>query len=282
LALVATLLAFGNQRTKRLFIGLVPIAATGLLYDAMRFVKNVGLSPAGVHVCDLRAAELRWFGVGSGAARVTWQDWFRAHEHLALDLLCAVPYGTFIYIVMGYAVFLFLRDLRAQQRFAWGFFVLNIAAFVTYHVYPAAPPWYFHAHGCVVDLATPPSPGTHLARVDAILGFPYFAQFYSRGSDIFGAVPSLHVAYPLLMMLVGWRYHHALGRSLLVSFYAFMCFSAVYLDHHWVIDVLLGSGYTLAVGWLMHRVIPVVHAPAYPTLLPQAATIDEPAPRNRT
>jgi hypothetical protein len=216
-----------------------------------------------VHVCDLRALELRWFGVGSGAARGTLHDWFQVHDHLALDLLCAVPYGTFIYVVMGYAVFLFFRDLRAQQRFAWGFFVLNLAAFVTYHLSPAAPPWYFHAHGCDVDLATLPSAGTHLTRVDAILGFPYFENFYSRGSDIFGAVPSLHVAYPLLMILEGWRYHRALGRSLLVAFYGLMCFSAVYLDHHWVIDVVLGSGYALTVAWLMRRVIPIAHAPAY-------------------
>jgi membrane-associated phospholipid phosphatase len=44
----------------------------------------------------------------------------------------------------------------------------------------------------------------------------------------------------------GWRLHRALGRTLLVAFYVWMCCAAVYLDHHWVIDVVLGSGYALA------------------------------------
>ena len=59
----------------------------------------------------------------------------------------------------------------------WSFFVLNIAGFVTYHLYPAAPPWYFHLHGCTVDLAAPASAGPNLTRVDAWLGISYFAGF---------------------------------------------------------------------------------------------------------
>ena len=152
---------------------------------------------------------------------------------------------------MGYALFLFVRDFRAEQLFMWSFFVLNIAGFVTYHLYPAAPPWYFHLHGCTVDLAAPASAGPNLTRVDAWLGISYFAGFYGRSSDVFGAVPSLHVAYPLLMALSGWKKHGALGRTLLVAFYLWMCFAAVYLDHHWVIDVALGSVYTVVVVFAM-------------------------------
>jgi membrane-associated phospholipid phosphatase len=36
-----------------------------------------------------------------------------------------------------------------------------------------------------------------------------------------------------------------------------MCFSAVYLDHHWVIDVVLGSGYALGAGAAMRSLIPL-------------------------
>ena len=28
-----------------------------------------------------------------------------------------------------------------MRRFAWTFFFLNVAGFLTYHLYPAAPPW---------------------------------------------------------------------------------------------------------------------------------------------
>jgi hypothetical protein len=255
IAVAATALAYGNARTRRWFIGLVPLSAVGLFYDGMRFVKNVGLSPTNVHICDLRSMELRWFGVGIGSARMTLQDWFQAHASLPVDLLAALPYGLYLYIVIGYALYLIGRDFTAQQRFAWGFFVLNVVGFATYHVFPAAPPWYFHRYGCAVDLAALPSPGPNLTRVDHALGIGYFHSFYARSSDIFGAVPSLHVAYPLLMIVEGWRLHGRVGRFLLGLFYVWMCFAATYLDHHWVIDIMVGSAYAVAVGCIMRRLI---------------------------
>jgi membrane-associated phospholipid phosphatase len=191
---------------------------------------------------------MRWFGITEGGVRMTLHDWFQAHSSTILDLLCAIPYGAFILIVIAYAAYLLVRDFPTEQRFMWGFLALNLAGFVTYHLYPAAPPWYFHAHGCVVDLSAKASPGPNLTRVDALVGIPYFTGMYGRSSDIFGAVPSLHVAYPLLMALEGWRLHRAFGRFMLVFFYLAMCFSAVYLDHHWVIDIVLGSVYALVVA----------------------------------
>ena len=107
----------------------------------------------------------------------------------------------------------------------------------------------------MVDLATHASEGPNLARVDAWLGIPYFAGVYGRSSDVFGAVPSLHVAYPLLMLLDGFRRHRWVGRVLLIWFYLSMCFAAVYLDHHWVFDIVLGSFYAVVISWTMRRLL---------------------------
>ncbi len=247
-AVVIPALAYGSARSKRVFVALLPIALVGLLYDAMRFVRNVGVDVASVHTCDLRDKELAWFGVDVDGARITLQDLATQSSTPQLDLLCAVPYGTFIFIVLGYATWLFHRAPATQQRFVWAFLALNVAGFVSYHLYPAAPPWYLRAHGCVADLSAHAEPGAHLARVDALLGVHYFAGMYGRSSDVFGAVPSLHVAYPLLMVFEGFALHGWLGRSGLVAFFLSMCFAAVYLDHHWVIDVLAGITYTVVVA----------------------------------
>jgi hypothetical protein len=245
-ALLVAVLAYTNEKTKRLYVGLLPVALVALFYDAMRFVKNVGLSESTVHLCDLRAAEMRWFGVNAGGTRVTLHDWLQAHATIGLDAFFSVPYGTFLIVVVAYAIFLYRRHFPVLQSFTWGFLALNVAGFLTYHLYPAAPPWYYHQHGCAVDLGAAASAGPNLLRVDALVGLNYFAGFYGRSSDVFGAVPSLHVAYPLLLVTEGWRLHGALGRTLLLAFYVWMCCAAVYLDHHWVIDVVLGSGYALA------------------------------------
>ncbi len=240
LAVVPTL-CFHSRRTRRVYVGLYPMCLTAALYDSLRFVKNVGLSK--VHLCDLRQHELDFFGITSGGLRMTLQDYFYAHPVRLLDFYCAVPYGTFLYASALFATYLYPRDYVALKRYAWTFFALNVAAFATYHAYPAAPPWYFHAHGCAVDLEAHASEGIHLAAVDAALGFGYFRGFYGRSADVFGAVPSLHVGYPLLIVCEGWAHFRPLWRSLALLFLVSMLFSAVYLDHHWVIDVLLGLTY---------------------------------------
>jgi inositol phosphorylceramide synthase catalytic subunit len=257
LATVAPAVAYWGPRTKRLYLGLLPVALVGLLYDSMRFVKNWGLSESTVHVCDLRTAELRWFGVDVNGTAMTLQDWFLTHHHIVVDAICAIPYAGFIPVFVGYAIYLYFKDFSAQQRFTWTFLALNIAGFITYHVYPAAPPWYFHQYGCTVDLHAAASEGPNLARVDALMGIEYFKSFYGRSSDVFGAVPSLHVAYPLVIALEAWGRHRFFGRALSILFYVWMCFSAVYLDHHWVIDIALGSLYAvvavLALRWFFQR-----------------------------
>ena len=245
LIVVVTVLAYGNAWTKKLCIGFYPFGLVAIVYDAMRLVKNVGLNAHTVHVCDLRNAELSLFGVTSGGVKITPQDWFQAHTTTWLDVLCSIPYGTFIFVCMGFAAWCYFKDFAAMQRFTWMFLLLNVMGFVTYHVYPAAPPWYFHTHGCVVDLTAHSSEGPNLARVDALLGFSYFHGMYGRASDVFGAVPSLHVAYPFVVVLEGWRLFSRPARAGIVSFWALMCFSAIYLDHHWVIDVLVGLSYAI-------------------------------------
>jgi hypothetical protein len=240
LGVIMPALAYWNERTRRLFATVMPLALLGLLYDGMRYVRDVGLSPSRVHVCDLRGVDAALFG------RPGWtvHDWLQAHPVAWLDRLCAVPYGTFLFVTVAFALWLYLRAPReAALRFSWTFLVMSAAGFVTYHVFPAAPPWYFHAHGCAVDLTTHASEGANLARVDAWMGVGFFRGLYGRSNDVFGSVPSLHVAYPLLIVIEGWRWLRAPGRVAAVIFAAWMSFAAVYLDHHWIVDVLLGWTY---------------------------------------
>ena len=187
---IAAVTAYGGPKTKKLYFGVLPLGLVGLLYDAMRFVKNVGLSENTVHLCDLRKLEMAFFGLNTESGRQTLHDWAQAHAQRSLDVFFAVPYGVFIYAVMGFEIYLLAKDYRAALRFTWGFLFLNVLGFLTYHVYPAAPPWYFHKYGCIVDLHAHASPGPNLLRVDDMMGIAYFTGFYGRSSDVFGAVPS--------------------------------------------------------------------------------------------
>ncbi len=245
-AVVLALFAVG-PRTKKLLVGAYPIGLVGLLYDTMKLVENVGVTPERVHLCDLRAYEIALFGITMNGRPATVHDWFQAHASLGLDLLSAIPYATFILVCTACAVWLYFKDYAAMLRFTWCFLTLNVAGFITYHVYPAAPPWYFHSHGCVVDIHAHASEGPNLARVDAWLGVPYFAGMYGRASDVFGAMPSLHVAYALIVVLEGWPTFPWFWRGASIGFFCLMAFAAAYLDHHWVLDALGGVAYCTAI-----------------------------------
>jgi membrane-associated phospholipid phosphatase len=123
----------------------------------------------------------------------------------------------------------------------------------TYLLYPAAPPWY------VTDYGFGPIPegvvaGTaSAARFYALTGLVYFEHFYGHGTDVFGAVLSLYAAFSLVVFLTARGMGFAwsawtMGFALLVGF------SAIYLQDHYLIDVLVGYAYVgmaagVSYGW---------------------------------
>lgn len=231
-------------RTRPLMKLLLPLVLFAIAYDGLRFITPMmhGMRP--IHVLEPYQMELAWFGVGStlDGTRMTLCQWFQSHTSIWLDLTSAFAYCFFIFEAIIFAFFLGVFHKPVLRHFAWAFLITNLLGFITYYAYPAAPPWYVLSHGFgPVILNTPGNPARLLA-VDAFLGIHYFENFYSRTSNVFAALPSLHVAYPLLV----WRYGQTLwprAHWLLMLFWLQVCFAAVYLGHHYVIDVALGVLY---------------------------------------
>jgi hypothetical protein len=254
---VALLVAFSGEKGMRFFKAFAGFAVVGWMYDASRFIRDMGVTPDRVLLCNLREIEAAIFGITADGRRQTLQDFFFAHHQIAADVFFSAPYGLFVYIAAAYAVYLFVKDERACARYCWAFCILNVLGFITYHIAPAAPPWYFHQWGCSVNLNAPSSEGPALARVDALLGMSYFRGFYGRAAEVFGAVPSLHVAYPLLIVVEGWRRHGKIARAVSIFYFAWMCCAAVYLDHHWVVDIVFGWAYCLVVVYALRKLMPL-------------------------
>jgi inositol phosphorylceramide synthase catalytic subunit len=257
IAVAVLLVAFFGPRSKRFITAFAGYLLVAWMHDAARFIRYVGLSETRVLLCTLRDAEASLFGIKAAGQTETLQDYFFAHHAIAADLFFSVPYALFIYIAAFYAIYLYVADPRACARYCWAFAALNFAAIVTYHALPAAPPWYFHKYGCTVDLSAHAFEGAALARVDALFGLSYFHGFYSRAASIFGALPSLHVAYPVLIAYEGWRRHGRLGRTLALFYVVWMCCAAVYLDHHWILDVLLGWAYAAVILLAIRQLLPL-------------------------
>ena len=87
------------------------------------------------------------------------------------------------------------------------------------------------------------------ARFDALVGIPIFREWYGKSADVHGAIPSLHIAYPLMMAYYSLRFGAL--RAWSIFFYVLMCFSAVYLNHHYILDVIWGSVYAIGTAFTL-------------------------------
>jgi membrane-associated phospholipid phosphatase len=246
-----------NERSRLFLREFFPFIATGAVYDSMRYFYWPGIAGR-VHVEGPYLFERSWFGIGGR----TPNEWFAAHHWWTLDLACGFAYLTYVGEYLALAFFLFFRGAHKTVRtLALAFLVVNLLGFATYFIYPAAPPWYVAQYGFGPARTDVHPAAAAAGRFDELLGTHFFDQMYGRGVDVYGAFPSLHVAYPLIAV---WAAFHEedlrWARMPTIAFFLLMCLSAVYLQHHYVIDLLLGIAYALATvallrmpAWIAHR-----------------------------
>jgi inositol phosphorylceramide synthase catalytic subunit len=237
-------------RTAILFVGhLAPIPAAGLIYELLRGLFHYRGT---VHVADLFELEARLFGVATADGRLALSDVVSRHTSPWLDAVCGITYFLFLAEVVAVASYLFFRARPKALEVSLGFLGVNLVGWAIWFVYPAAPPWYVDQYGTGPALLDVVSSPAGLARVDAWLGLPLATTFYSKSANVFGALPSLHVAYATLVAVVaaplgGWVRWATLGFALS------MAFSAVYLRHHYILDVVAGSVLAVLVGGFVIR-----------------------------
>lgn len=226
--------------------GIIPIWLTGVLVDTQRYLPLLGT----VHTDDMWKLEVSLFHAPGG---ISWAEWLNARPVAVLDLFCGASYALYLYQFLAMAVFFYVVGERQRcSSFVWASFAANAIGALVYMLLPVAPPWYIIEHGFGPAVLGTPGSSAGCARFDALLGIHYFQAFYSRNPNVFGAMPSLHVAYPLMVTLYAW------GRGLrwripCALFTALMAFSAVYLAHHYILDVLAGIVVAVACWWGSER-----------------------------
>jgi inositol phosphorylceramide synthase catalytic subunit len=252
-ALVAALIVacFATPASRRFAVLLMPMALIGILYD----VQKVVVVEMPVHVSGPYLFEKAIFGISTADGRVTPNEIFLGWHTDWLDVLTAFPYLTYIFEAIALFLYFFVRDKERCWRFGWVFFAVNIAGMLTTTLLPVAPPWYVTEHGLGPAIRGVAGHPAAALRFDTLTGTHVFATLYARESDVFGAIPSLHAAYPLLVALALNR--ETWLRRLAWAYCALMAFAAVYLQHHYVIDVAIGLAYAaighFAVGWLLGK-----------------------------
>jgi membrane-associated phospholipid phosphatase len=201
--------------------------------------------------------------------------WHGAQNVQWYDYAAWGVYMTFFFSTLVVAAALWVFAYHRFRRYVAMVGVLSVAGFVTYILFPAAPPWWASDHG-------------QLAPVHRLTGTVWSHSFVSitkvvdhgQGlSNPVAAMPSLHAAFTLLITLFLWKSSRWWWRIPLAAYPVAMGFTLVYFGEHYVVDILAGWLYAvaayIAVEYLAKRKAaarrePLPARPAQAGLLPVA------------
>jgi hypothetical protein len=163
----------------------------------------------------------------------------RWHDHALIflhSLHFAVPLGVL------FAVWLTYRPLFVQSVVA--LLATSFAAAAIFLAFPPAPPWLAVRAGLLHGVV----------RIRSLDGAQEATSSLQKLFDDnpVAAVPSLHAAYSLLVVLIVRRIWQRLT-PLAVVYAVAMQFSVVYLGEHYVADLIVGDALVLAVWWAVAR-----------------------------
>jgi hypothetical protein len=213
-------------------------------YDSLRLISDGLLSRAAVE------APFRWeerlFLAPDGTIWPFYLARWSAAHPTGIGPTLLRTYCNLVYLtqIIGMPIILMVLWLREERhlfrRLVWSLTALHLLTLALYIAYPAAPPWWVFENGFA-----PPTPEhSRPARIEkgsVLEGLFHFSP------NRFAAIPSLHAAYPLLLTLVLGMHGTAWPRILLAGAYAAsMWFACVFLNQHYIVDLLIGAALAAA------------------------------------
>jgi len=127
-------------------------------------------------------------------------------------------------------------------RFLFALGILNVLGVVTQVTWPTAPPWYLEKYGPNADYTVDGS-AADLSNADQLLNFDLFQRLYGTSPLVFGSFPSLHAAWPVVITVMAARGY--ILRTLGIIYSLIVWWAAIYLNHHFFVDVLGGAIFAL-------------------------------------
>jgi membrane-associated phospholipid phosphatase len=239
IGLIVVILIVWRARARFFLLDFAPFLLLVPTYEMVRMI-GMALSVVNLHVTDIIGWERAlFFGAipsyllqnALGSQTYTW----------LIDIVMNGFYMTHFFSVLILGIILWRYRRSEYWPFLLGFCVLTYAAFLTYIVFPAAPPWWASQNGYLTGQAV---------NLSHSLLSP---EYITATGDPLAAMPSLHAAYPFylsLYCLFLW------GRKVLpvLILPAMVAIASMYLGHHYVIDILAGLVYAtvaflLTVRW---------------------------------
>ncbi len=226
-----------SAATRKFITGFSIFMVFWIIFDYMKAFPNYHYNT--VHIESLYQAEKKLFGIWQDGRLLTPNEYWSLHRYTLLDIVAGIFYLCWVPVPLAFAGFLFFKDRRQFLYFSLSFLLVNLIGFAFYYIYPAAPPWYVQQYGFDFIQGTPGNTAG-LGAFDRIFHVGIFKALYAKSSNVFAAMPSLHAAYPLIVLYYGIKNRLGAVNLLFVLVMAGIWFSAVYSSHHYVLDVLAG------------------------------------------
>ena len=237
LVVIFNVLFYASAITRKFILGFTIFIVYWIVFDYMKAFPNYNYNP--VHIAELYNAEKRLFGIHFNGKLLTPNEYWLANSNTFIDVLSGLFYLCWIPVPLGFAAYLFFKNKKQFLNFSLTFVLVNILGFIVYYAYPAAPPWFVQYHGFhFIPLTMGNTAG--LARFDAYFHAGVFKGIYTKGSNVFAAMPSLHSSYPVIVLYYGLKNKLGLANIFFAVVTVGIWFTAVYASHHYVLDVLAG------------------------------------------
>ncbi|MBI4037359.1 phosphatase PAP2 family protein, partial [Candidatus Daviesbacteria bacterium] len=156
------------------------------------------------------------------------------------DYLATLIYMLHYILPFGFGFLLWINSKRYFKEFVTGLSLLSYAAWITYLIFPTAPPWLANQVGYLPNVVKI----MNFTLTNIFGRFDFATVYHNLNPNPVGSFPSMHTAYPFLIFLFSL---HFFGKKafFFLPYVLAVWFSIVYLGEHYVTDIIGGAIYTL-------------------------------------
>jgi hypothetical protein len=256
LAIPAVLVA--AERGRSFVVGWAPLFLFWIAYDRLRLIQPLLFERVGVAwPYELERLAFGWLAFGATPPHAA-QAWLAAADGhpvvAALRFGAEAVYVSHIFVYPLLFLYWWVRGLsRQRDRDRFGlhvraFTALNVSGLLCYLLLPAAPPWWVTLYG----FAQPTPELVAGADLAAAMGGTLVAKTIATAPQWFAAVPSLHGAYPVLLLLLNLKTAKPATLAVVAVYGAAIWASTVILNQHYVVDLVAGAALAGA-AWALFR-----------------------------
>lgn len=224
------------------FLGLFAYALAGTFSAKLNLATSVHYTPQ-IEIDRL---------LGLGHVPTLWLQQHLYHGHTSpLEVAALVFYASHFVVPLVFAFCLWWTGRTAAfHGLLYSLLLVSLMAMITFVVIPTAPPWLAAREGYLGTV--------HHINRDTIdsLGFSTWAAWYGDGKvyNIVAAVPSLHVAFPVIGLAVTRRLRLPRWYSVVFTVQLVgVIFSIVYTGEHYVVDALAAVVYAVTAAAIVGR-----------------------------